>query len=245
MASPNELSFLPEGYVERKAQRRMNAVCAVLFILVMAGVSTAFFLREQTTQKIRSEFAKVDEQYVAEAKRIEQVKQMQDKQKRMSHQAELTASLLERVPRTYILAEITNSLPAGTALLDLNLDSKARVKTVPKEQPKTPYEQKKAAREAQKSAESQGPALPEVKVYDVSLKLTGIATNDVQVAEFMNKLSRSEIFKDVNLVISETFKQEEQMLRRFQIDLMLRPDAQIQRGAGKTQQSTTAVEMKE
>jgi Tfp pilus assembly protein PilN len=245
MASPNELSFLPDGYTEGKAQRRMNALCAILFLLVMAGVGSAFFLSEQATKKVDSEFARIDDQYLSEAKRLDQVKQMQEKQRRMAQQAELTASLLERIPRSFILAEVTNSLPAGTALLDINLESKSRAKAASKDGPKTAYEQKKAAREAQKSTESQSPALPEVKTYDVTLTLTGVATNDVQVAQFMNKLSHSELFKDVNLVISETFKQDEQMLRKFQIEMTVRPDAQVDltAAAGKTPQRTTAVEM--
>ena len=31
-AAPNELSFLPDDYLERKARRRTNAICAVLFL---------------------------------------------------------------------------------------------------------------------------------------------------------------------------------------------------------------------
>ena len=34
MGAPNELSFLPDDYLERKARRRANAICAVLFFIV-------------------------------------------------------------------------------------------------------------------------------------------------------------------------------------------------------------------
>ena len=44
--------------------------------------------------------------------------------------------------------------------------------------------------------------------YDVYLKLTGIADTDVQVAQFMAKLSACPLVNDVNLVITDEFKQE-------------------------------------
>jgi hypothetical protein len=37
MAAPNELSFLPDDYLERKARRRANALCASLSVIVMGA----------------------------------------------------------------------------------------------------------------------------------------------------------------------------------------------------------------
>ena len=48
---------------------------------------------------------------------------MEEKQRTMQHQAELTASLLEKVPRTKILAKITNGIPQGVSLLDFAMTS--------------------------------------------------------------------------------------------------------------------------
>ena len=50
---------------------------------------------------------------------IEEVKDLQQKQEIMARQAELASSLLEKVPRSNLLAEITNSLPNGVSLIDL------------------------------------------------------------------------------------------------------------------------------
>ena len=46
--SPNELSFLPDDYLERKAQRRTNAICAVLFLVVMCAIGSAFTYTERS-----------------------------------------------------------------------------------------------------------------------------------------------------------------------------------------------------
>src|SRR5947207_7731458 len=153
MGSPNQLSFLPDDYLERKAQRRTNAVCAVLFLVVIGGVGTAFTMSENATKIIDKQYSKIEENYVNEAKRIEQVRQMHEKQQRMAHQAELTASLLEKVPRSHILAEITNCLAPGVSLIEFNMESRQKIKagTVNANASLTAYEIKKMAREQQRN----------------------------------------------------------------------------------------------
>ncbi len=170
---------------------------------------------------------------------------MQEKQKRMAHQAELTASLLERVPRSFLLAEVTNAMPAGAALLDFSLESRPRSKPAAAEPAKNSYEARKAARQKDpgKGAISGIPAA-EPKLVDVNLKMTGIATTDVQVAQFLSRLSRSPLLKDVNLVYTEEMKVADEKVRKFQIEMMLNPAAEVQASDAKRIQ-TTAVELKD
>jgi Tfp pilus assembly protein PilN len=232
MTAPNQLSFLPDDYLQRKRQRRANLICTGLFVLVVGGVGTSFTLAERSLRSVELRAADVDREYADAAKRIEQVQRMQDRQKKMSRQAELTAELLEKVPRTFVLAEITNSLPAGVSLLDMLLESKVRKVVAAPPPARTAADQRRAARN--KPAE---PELPEAKQYDVSIRITGIASTDVQVARLISTLNQSEIFRDVNLQFSEQLKQKDtdEVMRRFVIDLMLRPDARVLPEQGRTQ----------
>jgi Tfp pilus assembly protein PilN len=166
---------------------------------------------------------------------------MQEKQKRMARQAELTASLLEKVPRSFILAEITNNMPAGLSLLDLNLESKERPKPVAPNAPKTAYELQKAAREGQKNPNAQ-PQQPEPKLYDIGLKITGIAITDVQVAQFLKNLSTSKLLREVNLLVSEEYTQGDDKLRKFQIEMALDRGAEVKPQTQPT--ATAAIQIK-
>jgi hypothetical protein len=65
MGSPNQLSFLPDDYLERKAARRTNAICAVLFLLVIGGVGSAFTISENATKAIDKQYNKIEEQNVS------------------------------------------------------------------------------------------------------------------------------------------------------------------------------------
>jgi len=226
MGSPNQLSFLPDDYLERKAARRTNAICAVLFLLVIGGVGSAFTISENATKAIDKQYNKIEEQYVSEAKRIEQVRQMHEKQQRMARQAELTASLLEKVRRSDILAEITNCMSPGVSLLEFSLESKPHVKAGTAPAPTlTAYELKKLQREQAGKPKEETPS--EAKEYDVFMKVTGTAYNDGQVSQYIAKLNQSKILKDVNLAVTEEFVLGDDKLRKFQIEMMLDPRADL------------------
>ena len=46
MSAPNDLSFLPDDYFQRKGRRRANALCAALAVVVMGAIGSAFTLTE-------------------------------------------------------------------------------------------------------------------------------------------------------------------------------------------------------
>src|SRR5262245_53477232 len=99
-------------------------ICASLFSVVLLAIGGAFSFTERSVRSVEREHAEIEAKYAEAAVKIMQVQRMQEKQKTMARQAEITASLLERVPRSFLLAEITNNLPAGTSLLDLGMESK-------------------------------------------------------------------------------------------------------------------------
>ena len=231
MKAPNELSFLPDDYLERKARRRANALCAGLSVVVMGAIATAFSITERTMREVEGRAAAVDRQYAEAAKSIDQVKRMKVQHEKVVHHAELVSSLVEKIPRSNLLAEFTNSLPEGTSLLDLAMES--RVKVAP---PPTPT----AATAARQTGAA--PAQPPAMQFDVYIRLTGVADTDVQVAEFMTKLTHCELLRDVNLVISDVFKQGDRSVRKFQIEMMLNPAAEVKDDT-KANQTTAAVEL--
>ena len=237
MGAPNELSFLPDDYLERKARRRANALCAALSVIVMGAIASAFYLTERSMNEVEARAAKVETEFTEAARSIDQVNKMKAQQQKIVHQAELAASLVERVPRSNLLAEFTNALPAGASLLDLSLESKAKLKLKPA------AGDSKAVKKKPKKGETgaAAAAAPEPMQFDVQVKVTGIADSDTQVAHFMTKLSTSTLVKDVNLVISSSFKQDDREMRRFQIEMLQNPAAEVKDEASK-KGATAAVE---
>ena len=176
MNSPNELSFLPDDYLERKAQRRTNAICAMLFLIVVIGaIGVGVHVHRAVDARGRAAVRTTSSsKYTEAAKRIEQVQQLQEKQRTMAQQAELTASLLEKVPRSFLLAELTNALPPGVSLLDLRAGIEAAQVAGPRRRRRrrSRSERRQVDRPSKRVA---GIAGRRPSVYDVTMKLTGVA----------------------------------------------------------------------
>ncbi|MGB7161153.1 MAG: PilN domain-containing protein [Tepidisphaeraceae bacterium] len=240
MSAPNQLSFLPDDYLARKAQRRTNAICAILFLIVTVAIGAAFTYTDRGLKEARQGAASVAQQYAQAARPIEQFQKLQEKQRTMAHQAELTSSLIEKVPRSFLLAELTNSLPSGVSLIDMVLDSKRRTAAAPPA-PKSAFEAK-ANSGAAAAAAAAATAQVQAVTYDVGIKVTGMAANDVQVAQFISKLNVSRLLNDVNLVVSDEFKQGDEKLRRFQIEMKLNPAAEVDPLSNR-QTKTAAVDL--
>lgn len=220
MKNSNQPSFLPKDYLANKQRRRTNIICTSLLAIVITAIAAAMLLSQRSLRHIEARHKQIEAQYTEAAKRIDQVKKLEQIQQAMSQQAQLAASLLEKVPRSNLLAEITNDLPAGVSLIDLTMSSKAR----PTPRPvvtKTPLEQKKEAKEKKN-------APPEPKLYDVSIKLSGVAADDVQVAQFIRNLSGSKLLQDVNLVVVQQAKMNGDEVRKFVLDMMINPAADLQ-----------------
>lgn len=240
MSAPNELSFLPEDYLEQKYARRAMMLCALLLVIV--GTSVFFWWQARSKQHARivAEFNDVNNNYVEAARKIEQVKRMHEQQREVVHHAELAASLVERVPRSNMLAEITNSLPTGVSLIDLAMTSTPR--TGPAVAPTSSYALMKAQLEKQ-NALGLGTKPSE---FDIKLKITGIAHDDIQVAQLISRLSHDPMFQDVNLIVSDNYMTQQQPgekgktenLRRWQLELMVNPLAEV-----RNDLKTAAVEL--
>jgi Tfp pilus assembly protein PilN len=240
MSAPNQLSFLPDDYLERKARRRANILCGVLAVIVLGVIVSAFQYMEKITKAVDAKYVIVEQQYTDAAKRIEKVNQMRQQQQQVVRRAELAASLVEKIPRSNILAEFTNALPPGLSLVQLMMESKERASIAPPAM--TAFEQKRAALEGRIL---NVPVAP--KVYDVFLRIEGIALTDIQIGDFMEKLKRSPLFRDVNLIYTEEITQREaggkseEKLRKFQIELMLNPNAEVVNPANPNSRTTVEV----
>src|SRR5260370_16411378 len=99
-SSPNQLSFLPDDYLELKAQRRTNAICAALFAAVVGVVGVTFKFTERSMAAVEREYTEISSRYADAARPHEQFQKMQEQQRKMEMQAALSPTLLEKVPPT-------------------------------------------------------------------------------------------------------------------------------------------------
>lgn len=213
----SNINFVPDDYIQSNESRRANLMCLILFSVVMAALGGSF-----VTIKIRQRACRAEESLVnAKMTRLEQsIKQFEDLQSRrqeMMRTALTTAELLEPVPRSVLLASLTNSLPAGVSLSKLDLmqkEDKSRGS-----QNKAPVNKYQAA-QAKAGAGSEAPASVE-KGYSVQMDIEGIAPSDLQVAAYIEHLGNSILLENVALIESKEKKVEDIAFRQFKLTAML------------------------
>jgi Tfp pilus assembly protein PilN len=185
------INLLPDDYLIRRQQSRANFLCLALFLVVMTGVIAAAFVSDQSLGRTREILARIDADYEQAAKLLAELQQLQQQKTAMEAKARTTDALQERVPRSYLLGVITNSLPEGASLLDMQL----QLKQVPSKAP---------------GAKGANPTL-------VEMEIRGLAGTDVDVAKFIATLAANPLIASVDLVYSQQKTVEQVQLREFQL----------------------------
>ena len=211
------INFVPDDYVQSGESRRTNVMCLVLLALVMAGLGGSFGFIKIRQRACRTQESVINDRLTSVQRSIKQFEELQSRRKAMMKTALTTAELLEPVPRSVVLASLTNSLPAGVSLLDLTLIQK---------QPKSgntaaaaPTSQYKTAQA--KQAEQPQARLSQEDTLETQIDIGGMAPSDLQVAAYIERLSTSELLDNVALVESKEYKINDTTFRQFKLKAML------------------------
>ncbi len=219
-ASPN--SFLPEDYVERRVELRTNLICLSLFGVVLLTVVGAYLVTRADSNEAFERQRQINQKYTEAAERLAQLEELRKQKRSLLRKAQVSATLVEPVPRSNLLADLINRMPDSLSLLELDLTSKKLAMAKAKADPK-----KSAMANKKKKKGSDEPAPPPVPRYRVMLTIVGIAPTDMQVAAFMAELARSPLFSEVDLLFSEKKNMEEVSMRRFKVRAVLSNEADV------------------
>ncbi|MFA5252470.1 MAG: PilN domain-containing protein [Phycisphaerae bacterium] len=216
------INLVPEDYIQSGECRRTNLMYLVLLTVVMTALGGVFM-----TIKVRQGALSVKEKLVnakmAQAKEaIKQFEELQTKRKAMIKTALTTTELLEPVPRSVLLASLTNNLPRGVSLLRLNVIQKGP-KTANRAAAANKYEQAKA-----KNATAAQPEVSPEKLLETLIDIEGIAPSDIQVAAYIEQLSVSDgLLDNVSLVESKECQIGGAIFRQFKLTAVLKKDIHL------------------
>jgi len=217
------INFVPDDYVQNTESSRTNVLYLVLFGVVMIALCGSFM-----TIKIRQRACGVKEKLVNTKmtkiqEAIKKFEELQTKRGEMMRTALTTSQLIEPVPRSVLLATLTNNLPQGVSLLKLGLLQKESARSL-QSAPTSKYQSKqakKAANAAQVSRES---------LLETHIDIEGVAPSDLQVAEYIGRMSNSSLLDNVALVESKEHEVKDgTMFRRFKLTAMLKKEVHLTR----------------
>lgn len=207
------MSFLPEDYLEKKIARRTNVIFISLFAVVLTAVFAAEFVgRRQDSAQLNALAAKHAE-FESMRKQFEMIEELNTKKQEMKNKANVTATLKDNVLKSMVFAELINNMPATLRLTDLELQTKIAKDSTPA--PRTAIQREKLRQQATGQSEVQ--IVPTV----VEIDLMGLAPTDVEISEYIGNLNAHELFRNVNLSYVEESKKDDSVMRKFRIELSL------------------------
>ncbi|MHC4415100.1 MAG: PilN domain-containing protein [Planctomycetota bacterium] len=220
-------SFLPEDYLDQKAERRTNIISLTLFGIVMIAVFAAFLVTNREWSNVKDDQQRINVKYQEAAVQIERLNELERQKDQVLNKAELAAALVERVPRSILLAELISRMPPGLGLLELKLKSD-EIKAAREPVVRNAVGRLKGPERAKTREEAaKEPKKIEAPRFRIALTLVGVAPTDLEVSRYMAQLNAHPLLHDVRLEYSEERDFEGSKMRKFEIKMTLDPDADV------------------
>jgi Tfp pilus assembly protein PilN len=211
------INFVPDDYIRNNESYRTNLIYLALFGIVMVALG-GVFLTIKIQQHAWNARENVANEKIAQAQEaLKQFEELQTKRMEMMKRALTTTELLEPVPKSVLLALLTNNMPAGVSLLQLKLIQKEVQQNQPSVAAATKYQ---AAQNEKVNAAKE----PQKKAVETQISIEGIAASDRQVAAYIGRLSNSVLLENVELVESKECKINDETFRQFKLTTTLKKD---------------------
>jgi len=216
------INFVPDDYVQKRQSHRANIFYLVLLLLVLSVFGGTFLVIKARQRAVSSQAKLVNARMAKAGKAIASLEELQTKRRLMMKTALMTAELVDTVPRSLILATLTNTLVPGVSLTRVKLIEKAPIKVNSGQAHSSRYD---ALKGGQGQAQEQRENRP-----DIYIEIEGIAPSDIELAGYIARLDNSILLEDVELVHSKEAKIDEEKFRAFELTAMLKKDVRITKG---------------
>src|SRR3954471_15294997 len=118
------MNFLPEDYVEKRQVARAAVVFIGLLLAVVGGIVGSYMYTQWNMKGVFQERDRVNAAFEDASKKIAEAQEMEKQKEKMIAKAEITTTLMEKVRRSQLLAEMTKLRPKGVNFVSLELKSK-------------------------------------------------------------------------------------------------------------------------
>jgi Tfp pilus assembly protein PilN len=226
--SPTPGSFLPEEYIRSRSESRANILTLSLFAVTLACVLGAFVATKTQVQNLQARKARVNEQFRLAGEKIEQLKELERQQAQMMEKADITAALIEKVPRWAVLGEISLRVPKDMKLELLQIKSTRIEPPKPPPATKAPAVKSltgKFAGAVKGESPKDPPPLPRAQAprFEYALTIEGSAPRNNDIADFLTSLKLSPVLDKVETPFIREQRDGDREVRRFQITAVVRP----------------------
>lgn len=226
-APSSQASFLPSDYIARKAAFRNNVITASLFVMVMGATVGAFVVTHIQWRGLKARYEEVTQACEGEKKKLAQLDTLRQQRSEMMEKAQITAALVERVPRWAVLGEVDYRMPLTMRIDELSLKG---TRTDPKVSAPPPMVKtlsgtvvKSTPKSGKKDGAEEKPRIT-APAFTHTLTIAGTAEENNDVADYIASLKQSPVLRNVELTFIRDQKFDDMVLRQFEIVALLRSD---------------------
>jgi hypothetical protein len=196
-----ELEFLPDWYPKVRQRKRMVGLQAWVTLILVFGLGLWMLLVQRNVHAREVELRSLRSDLSESEKDLHRLEDLLQLQRQLAQQDQIFAKIGRPVEATKLVGTLEQMMPKDMALLDLNLETE--------EPPKTPP--------APVYGRNGQPIPPKREDPKLKFKLHGVAPTDVDVAEFIAKVTGKPFFKNVELTYTHERVADGHVMREFEI----------------------------
>ena len=201
------VDFLPERIRAQRRRSRRVAKHTYMLTICLAGLTILGFLRNGQIQTVRAEEGQLGAQESDIDLQLARRDSLEREKAELYVIQKIDGQLGSRLSAFMLLSELQGLLPESVVLTQLSVETM----DVLVASGGTKANRARGVRTA--AARSGG---TDATVKRLRLTLTGLATKDVDVANFIGQVSACPLFEDVNMSYSRDVKIEDRTARQFQ-----------------------------
>lgn len=197
-----EVEFLPEWYPKVRKRKRMVALQAWITLILFAGLGLWMLLVQRNVKLREHSLGALQTDLYRSEEEIQHLEEALKLQTQLSGKDQILLKIGGPVEVTKVMSTLEQVMPADMALIDLTLET---------EEPSKPTGTLAARAAAEQKA-------PESKLH---FRLHGVTPTDVDLAEFLARLTGKPFFRQVELLYSRERVDAGHVMRDFEVGFVL------------------------
>jgi Tfp pilus assembly protein PilN len=199
-----EVEFLPEWYPKVRQRKRVVALQAWITLILVCGLGLWMLLVQRNVNVRQQQLAILNRDLSRSQVDVHRLEELLELQRQYGQQDSIFRRIGRSIEMTRVMSTLQQIMPADMALLSLNVET---------EEPAKPPAGSFAARAA---AQENKPAEQKLR-----FRLHGVAPTDVDLGEFLARLTSRPFFKNVVPMYSRERVDNGHVMREFEASFVL------------------------
>jgi Tfp pilus assembly protein PilN len=197
-----ELEFLPDWYPKARRQKRLVMLQSWLAVVLAMGIAVWGVMTHRNHKTRLAQLQSLDAQIAQSQLNLKLRDELQQKKRALEDQQRILARIGAHVEASRVLSRIASLMPEQMSLTDMTIDT---IDQVPAADPSKSPDAKSA----------QG-------TRRMKVQLQGVAPSDVDLANFLARLSSVPFFEQVTLVEAQDLNDKSgHVMRRFDLSFTM------------------------